>query len=296
MDISYTFPQQVISDKRKTSKWSEQCIEWAVNHSYFTNATVRDSVVRMKINYDLVNGIIHMEDIATVLNPSNVVSAFVPDKIQHFPIINSKLNTLRGEESSRAFEWHAIVTNPYAISRAEEEKKKQLFSSVQNIVENQEIDNQEAEQQAKETEEYFRYNWQDFHEIQANEYIKHYSKEQSWSRTFNDGFLDAMVCGIEAYQCGIVGCEPFLMRLNPLKLRIYRNGRSNRIEDADVIIYEDYWSPGRVVDTFYDELTPKQIRRITGDTADMDVDQNLSVYGSVDESRQFIPRTAIVGE
>lgn len=296
MDISYTFPQQVISDKRKTSKWSEQCIEWAVNHSYFTNATVRDSVVRMKINYDLVNGIIHMEDIATVLNPSNVVSAFVPDKIQHFPIINSKLNTLRGEESSRAFEWHAIVTNPYAISRAEEEKKKQLFSSVQNIVENQEIDNQEAEQQAKKTEEYFRYNWQDFHEIQANEYIKHYSKEQSWSRTFNDGFLDAMVCGIEAYQCGIVGGEPFLMRLNPLKLRIYRNGRSNRIEDADVIIYEDYWSPGRVVDTFYDELTPKQIRRITGDTADMDVDQNLSVYGSVDESRQFIPRTAIVGE
>ena len=296
MDISYTFPQQVISKKMKTQKWGESCIEWAVNHSYFTNAAVRDNVVRMKINYDLVNGVIHMEDIATVLNPSNLVTAFVPDKIQHFPIINSKLNTLRGEESSRAFEWHAIITNPYAISRAEEEKKRQLFESVRDIVENSDIEDQEADKQIQETEKYFKYNWQDFHEIQANELIKHYSKEQGWNRIFNDGFLDAMICGIEAYQCGIVGGEPYLIRLNPLKLRIYRNGRSNRIEDADVIIYEDYWSPGRIVDAFYDELTAKQIKRITGDTQDLDTDQNLSVYGSVDESRQFMPATAIVGE
>ena len=237
-----------------------------------------------------------MEDIAAVLNPGNVVSAFIPDKIQHFSIINSKLNTLRGEESSRAFEWHAIVTNPNAVSKIEEEKKNQVFASMQNIVENTDIDDAEADKQAQETEEYYRYNWQDLHEIQANELIKHYSKEQGFSRTFNDGFLDAMISAMEVYQCGIVGGEPFLAKLNPMKLRIYRSGRSNRIEDADVIVYEDYWSPGRIIDTYYDELSAKDVKRISDEIPDYGSGSNVGVYGNYNDANEFLPNVSIIGE
>lgn len=296
MEYSSTFPPQVISEKRKTDTWKRECVEWAANHSYFNCASVREDIVRMKINYDLVNGVIHMEDIATVLNPGNVISAFVPDKIQHFPIINSKINTLRGEESSRAFEWHAIVTNPYAVSKIEEEKKKQLFSSINDIVENTDIDDQEADKQMQQTENYYKYNWQDLHEIQANELIKHYSKEQGWRRIFNDGFLDAMICSMEAYQCGIVGGEPFLVKLNPLKLRVFRSGRSNHIEDADVVIYEDYWSPGRICDTYYDELSAKDMKRITDELPDYGVGDSKGIYGNYNDANEFISSTRIYGE
>lgn len=34
-----------------------------------------------------------------VLNPDNIEAGYIPDNIQHYPIINSKLNVLRGEES-----------------------------------------------------------------------------------------------------------------------------------------------------------------------------------------------------
>jgi len=47
-----------------------------------------------------------------------------------------------------------------------------------------------------------------------------------------------------------------------LKIRVFKSGYSNRIEDADIIILEDYWSPGKIIDTFYDVLTPKDIKYI----------------------------------
>ena len=34
-------------------------------------------------------------------------------------------------------------------------------------------------------------------------------------------------------------------------------GYSNRIEDADVLIYEDYLSPGKIIEMYYDCLSEK---------------------------------------
>jgi len=64
-----------------------------------------------------------MSDLELVLNPENIRAGYVPDKIQHYPIINSKLNVLRGEESKRLFDFKVVVTNPNAISEIEETKK-----------------------------------------------------------------------------------------------------------------------------------------------------------------------------
>lgn len=72
--------------------------------------------------------------------------------------------------------------------------------------------------------------------------------------------MDGMIIGEEIYQCDIVGGEPTLERLNPLKVRVFKSGYSNRIEDADMIILEDYWSPGKVIDRYYDSLSAKDIQ------------------------------------
>ena len=74
--------------------------------------------------------------------------------------------------------------------------------------------------------------------------------------------MDAMTVGEEIYQCDIIGGEPTIERVNPLKIRVFKSGYSNRIEDADIIILEDYWSPGRVIDTYYDVLSKKDMEYI----------------------------------
>jgi hypothetical protein len=250
----------------------------------------------MKINYDLLNGVIHMSDVESIINPGNISTAFLPDKIQHYPIINSKLNTLRGEEAARVFDYKVIVTNPYSVSQIEEDKKQQFFSLIQSTVENTEIDQQQAEKDVKQAQEYMNYEWQDFREIRANELLRHYSKEQNFKQLFNDGFVDACAVSTEVYQCAVSGGEPVIWKLNPMKLRIYRSGFSNKVEDADVIVYEDYWSPGRIVDEFYDELSAKEIKWLSDEIPDFGGQGPLGAAGNYDETHDFIPAHSVLGD
>lgn len=296
MNFGSEFPRQTLPYKSKGDKWRRECLDWAANRTYFSYLPIRHDVVRMQINYDLVNGKIHMNDIAAVLNPGNLSLMFVPDKIQHFPIINSKLNTLRGEEAARAFDWHFVVTNPNAISRIEEEKKSQLDESIRQIVENPDIDEAQAQKQLQDTQEFFDYSWQDSHEVRANELVKHYSKEQNFKQIFNDGFMDACIVGREVYQIAIVGGEPHIFKLNPKKLRVWGNGSSDRIEDADLLVYEDYWSRGRIIDTYYDKLSATDVKRLSDGYADLFTGNPVGPSGNYNEALQFSTGVAVVGE
>jgi hypothetical protein len=68
------------------------------------------------------------------LNPTGLQDDLVPNAIQHYPIINSKLNILRGEESKRLFDYKAIVTDPNSISEASNEKKALLLQDLQQLI------------------------------------------------------------------------------------------------------------------------------------------------------------------
>jgi hypothetical protein len=75
-------------------------------------------------------GKIHMDDLQLIYNPEGIKANFIPDKIQHYDIISSKLNVLKGEELGRVFDYKVIVTNPNAISEIENNKKEALFQSL----------------------------------------------------------------------------------------------------------------------------------------------------------------------
>ena len=119
MDFNVQFPAQTLPYKSKGDKWRKSVVDWAASKTYFNYSPIRRDAVHMKINYDLVNGKVHMDDIVAVLNPGNISTAFTPEKIQHYPILNSKINTLRGEEAARVFDWRVVITNPNAVSEIE---------------------------------------------------------------------------------------------------------------------------------------------------------------------------------
>lgn len=255
-------PPQQLPFSKKNKKWRKAHLDWADSKTFFNYSLVRKSVIHKKINYDLLNGKLHMSDLELILNPENLQAGFIPDRIQHYPIMNSKLNVLRGEESKRVFDFKVVVTNPNAISEIENNKKQELLQKLQEWVSNTAQSEEEANQELERINDYYTYEWQDMREIRANALLNHYIKEYNMPLMFNQGFMDAMANGEEIYQCDIVGGEPTITRLNPLKIRIFKSGYSNRIEDADMIVYEDYWSPGRVIDTFYDVLTKKDLEYI----------------------------------
>ena len=281
------FPPQQLSFRQKTKKWRKQCVDWADSKTFFNYSPVRKSVIHKKINYDLLNGRIHMSDLVLILNPEHLKGGFVPDNIQHYPIMNSKLNVLRGEESKREFDYRVVVTNPNALSEIEEQKKQEIATKLQDILEDRGKTDEEVSQELDKLGDYYTYDWQDMREIRANALLTHFSKEQNFPLIFNNGFLDACIVAEEIYQCDIVGGEPVLTKLNPMKVRIFKSGYSNKVEDADIVVLEDYWSPGKVIDTYYDVLSEKDMKYI--ETMPDTVGQNaIDSMDTVDERYGFI--------
>lgn len=287
MSTWINFPPQRLSWRAKNKKWRSSHLDWADSKTFFNYSPVRKSVIHKKINYDLLNGRLHMADLMLLVNPENITANYIPDNIAHYPIINSKLRVLKGEESKRVFDYRVVVTNPNSLSEIEETKKQQVLARMQELIQSRVSSEEEFNQELDKISNYFTYDYQDMREIRANALLHHYSKEQNFHLLFNQGFDDAMTVGEEIYQCSIVGGEPILEKLNPLKVRVFKSGYSNRIEDADVIILEDYWSPGRVIDTYYDVLSNKDIKYIEQlpDTVGQNVVDEMD---NIDERQGFI--------
>ena len=280
------FPSQRKSFKAKTKKWRKQCVDWADSKTFVNYSPVRKSIVHKKINYDLVNGKLHMADLQRILNPDHLKARFVPDNIQHYPIMNSKLNLLRGEESNRIFDYRAVVTNPNALSEIESRKQEALQAAVLQAIEMYRDDEDKYNQELEKISHHFQYEWQDEHEIMCNSILQHYSKEQNFKLKFTQGFMDAAISGEEIYQCSIQGGEPVLEKINPLKIRVFRSGFSNRIEDADVIILEDYMSPGKIIDMYYDVLSEKDIKKLN--EAPLNYQAGVDALDNYDETQGFV--------
>ena len=283
------FPPQQLPFSRKNKAWRKKHCDWADSKSLFNYSLVRKSVIHKKINYDLINGKLHMDDLMLVINPDNIQAGFIPDKIQHYPIMNSKLNVLRGEESKRVFDFRVVITNPNSLSEIEANKKAELFQRIQELLAETSQSEEEFNAELEKLNQYYTYEWQDFREIRANALINHYWKELNIPLMFNEGFMDAMTVAEEIYMCDIVGGEPTIERLNPNKVRVFKSGSSNKIEDADVIIIEDYWSPGKIIDTYYDVLSRKDMDYIEklpftmnqGDSMDNIDDRNAFLNGDL---------------
>lgn len=283
------FPPQQLSYSRKNKAWRKKHCDWADSKSLFNYSLVRKSVIHKKINYDLLNGKLHMDDLMLVINPDNIQAGFIPNKVQHYPIMNSKLNVLRGEESKRVFDYRVVVTNPNALSEIESNKKTELFQRIQALLAETSQSEEEFNAELEKLNQYYTYEWQDLREVRANALLNHYWKELNMPLMFNEGFMDAMTVAEEIYMCDIVGGEPTIERLNPNKVRIFKSGSSNRVEDADVVIIEDYWSPGRIIDTYYDVLSKKDMEYIEklpftmsqGDSMDNIDDRNAFLNGEL---------------
>ena len=286
------FPPQQLPFSKKTKDWRKQVVDWADNKMFFNYGPVRQSILHKKINYDLLGGILHMNDVAGLLNPENIQAGFIPDQIQHYPTINSKLNVLRGEESKRVFDYRVIVTNPNAISEIENNKQEELITRLQQILSQKNLSEDAYNTQLEKLNDYYTYQWQDFREIRANALLSHYVKEYNIPFIFNQGFMDAMNVAEEIYLCDIVSGEPVIERINPLKIRVFKSGYSNKIEDADIIVLEDFWSPGKIVDTYYDALTNADIKYLEN-IGEFESGANDST-DNYDERKAFIPADFVV--
>ena len=261
MSDTKNFPTQKLSYKQKGKKWRKDHLDWADNNSYLSNSVVRRKLKNKKINLNLYNGKVDVNDMKLILNPGGMEKFFVPDAIQHYPIVTPRVNVLVGEEKRRKFDWTVQIINPDTLSKIKEDKKKLVDQKLMEMLQSQ-VSDEELEKELEKYGDYINFDYQDMREKRANLLLRHYIAKLDMKISFQQGFKDALIMGEEIYMFDIVNGRVAFEKLNPLKVHTLRGGFSNRIEDSDVIILDDFWAPGKIQDTYYNDLNDADVKKL----------------------------------
>ena len=261
MSDTKNFPTQKLSYKQKGKKWRKDHLDWADNNSYLSNSVVRRKLKNKKINLNLYNGKVDVNDMKLILNPGGMEKFFVPDAIQHYPIVTPRVNVLVGEEKRRKFDWTVQIINPDTLSKIKEDKKKLVDQKLMEMLQSQ-VSDDELEKELEKYGDYINFDYQDMREKRANLLLRHYIAKLDMKISFQQGFKDALIMGEEIYMFDIVNGRVAFEKLNPLKVHTLRGGFSNRIEDSDVIILDDFWAPGKIQDTYYNDLNDADVKKL----------------------------------
>jgi len=114
-------------------KWFKECID---NLEVFDGVSVGISGAwyerfkNIKINMDLYNGIINKNDFINIIAPFGEDVGELPANFNNKNIIFSKIETIRGIELQRPFNYRLIAVNPEATTR----KEKAKFEKIQDYV------------------------------------------------------------------------------------------------------------------------------------------------------------------
>lgn len=258
--LNKNFPAQVLPMSKKGKAWRRQHLDWADRNSHLNNSIVRQRFEHKKVNYGLYDGVLDIRDMKLVLNPGGLEKYFIPDAVQHYPIITPRVNVLVGEEKRRKFDWSAHLVNPDTISMVLKEKKQMLDAKLQELLMSK-LPPEEVEKELESYSQYINFDYLDVREKRANVIMRNYIDKLDMKIKFQQGFKDALIAGEEAYIFDIVNGEVTFEKLNTNKVFTLRSGSSNKFEDADVIVLDDYWSPGRIQDHFYEELKKVDVKK-----------------------------------
>lgn len=261
MSSKKNFPSQKLTYKKKGKAWRRDHLDWADNNSYLNNSNIRRKLKNKRINLNLYNGKLDISDMKLILNPGGMEKYYVPDAIQHYPIVTPRVNVLVGEEKRRKFDWSVTIINPDTLSKIKEDQKKLVDERLMEMLQS-DVSDEDLEQELAKYADYINFDYQDIREKRANLLMRHYITKLDMKIAFQQGFKDALIMGEEIYMFDIVNGQVTFEKLNPLKVHTLRGGNSNKIEDSDVIVLDDFWSPGKIQDTYYNDLNDIEVKKL----------------------------------
>lgn len=248
---------------------------------------------RMKVNYDLYNNILNLEDFEYVCKPFGAEAGELPAQMTNKDISSTRIKALLGMEMKRGFKYKIIATNKEATTRIEEEQfgrindyvvqsilkpiKEKIQLKYQQELQGRELSPQERQQVTEQiaqeldaqtpdkVKRYMERDHQDPAEVLAQHILNQISREQSLKDTFNRGWLHAMLSAYEVYFSGIMRGKPLCKELNPLRLDFDKAHDTIFINKAEWLTYEYRLMPSEIISMFSNELTEEQINDIYND-------------------------------
>ena len=289
-----TCPRQKLSTREKTDEWCKNnALYW--EHKLITgNSSIESDRIRMKKNANLYfNNILDPLDVAKIVNPHNIKDFVLPADFKHYKIENPKIQTLKGEELKRRFEWKTYVSNRDAVCKKEKEKKDQFINFVTEKIKAESFDQKSAEAELQKLQEYLQYDWQDIREKTADQLLRYYSQYLDLKTEFSRAWENALLYGHEIMSIDEHNLKPVVESCDPKTIFWLRTPENPYIDNSDCIIREYYIPLGQVIDYYYDYLSSSQISDLEERIDKKSIENNFTFnqFYSKDQSGFLIPNT-----
>lgn len=268
MNNFISLPPQKISQKEKNKKWKEECVDSIISISYNSLNNKRRNQYEKQINYDLINGIINDKDFLYATDPFQLGNEYggQPAKLESYPLIQTKVNVLCGEELKRRFRYRVVCTGGQGQELKEELKVKYLKTYFKNKIYSELNINPEKLpedfQEPSQILQFFDYKYEDLGEIYGNRILKQLEYEQYLKSKFNKGFKHAQIVAEEIYYASKINDKPNLRVVDPRFFWFYKSDESDFIEDSYMCKEERWLTKSEIIDEFKDYLTDDQVSTI----------------------------------
>lgn len=256
------FPPQKVPNSKKTKQWYEECIDGAESLAVLRGNGALEYHDKMRVWENLDNDIINENEIEKVFNPMQLTDAVFPAAIKNYPLSVPKIDLLVGEEIKRKFDWKVMSMNEDAYSIQSDAIKSEIMNIVMQEIQNESFNEEDTQKKIMKVQKYFNYEYKDLNELYATRILEYLWRQQDIKRMFTFGFRDALVKGREIYRIDDIGGEPSAVKCDPRNVYFIRKGDSHKIEDSDIIIEVNYQPIGKIIDEFYDYLTPSDLINI----------------------------------
>lgn len=264
-------------------------ISTSSTENLFTFSEEQERSKRLKVNYDLYNNIINVEEFSYVCKPfgDNEIGQ-LPARMVNRDIVSGKIKSVESMEITEPFDFSIIAVNEEATTRKEQEKFNRIKQYVEGMImqpitlqiqqqyeeqlKNRELTEEEKEQiQAEiqqqieantppEVEKYMAREYQDPAEVLAVQLVNYIIFKEDFKRKCNLGWKHACLSAHEIYYVNHdADLQPNFEVVNPLNIIYEANENVDFIEDLDWFGVEYFYTTNQIIKLFGKELTEKEI-------------------------------------
>lgn len=290
------FDKYTLTKKQKNKDkkaWYKERADQIENYSVeFVDEEGRTQTQRMKINYDLFNNILNLDDLKHVCRPFGVEIENFPVKMTNKDIVSGKIKALLGMEAKRPFPYKVAAINPEATTRREQAEfnmikeyvVEQIMLPIRQEIEMQHMQSLQEEGQEltedqilevqnriqeevtartpEEVKKYMGREYQDPAELLSHQLLELLTKKKHLKRKFNECFKHGVLTAKEVMYVGIINDEPDALVVNNLRFKHDKSPDLTFIEDGEWASYEHRMTPSDVVSFFSDELEEDDVNMI----------------------------------
>ena len=281
-----TQPRQKLGITQKNKLWRKENVDFLCSQA---NDFFSTEWVRIQKNYNLLNNIIDQNDFQKFCDPLKLDVGQGKDYVQAFNQQHNKINVLAGEESKMPWSFGVVAHSPEAANKINRLKERELKEYVSFQI-NKELElaqvriQQEAqaavqELAPEEQEEAYNkkleeLNQQEQELLNPDQIINKYRKfrldeeiamhkilinlrdKLKLRHLKNEGWIDALVGGLEFVRVAPINGIENVEVLNPLGAAYHKSPETEFIEDGDWFVYKQEMTLGDVID-LYGEKIPK---------------------------------------